>query len=143
MTERKVKRVKRNGTKLFQGDFFMRNKLFYLALCLTAALLVGCSGSSSSSSPALGSGSTTFTVSDTDPSTLDSFTVTIEAVDIISDGGTPYHVFPSPKYPASRITVDLVKYRRGSQILGVRNLPEGTYSRATITISSGVPAIAS
>jgi hypothetical protein len=117
----------------------------HLSACLAAAALavlamaMGCTSSSSSgdapASPATG----TVAMSLSDASTEDWAVIGVKVLSITltpQGGGTPQTILAAPASAADAPMVNLVQLDNLSEVLGNAQVPVGTYTQATLTISA-------
>ena len=110
--------------------------LALLGLALGVLLLASCGGSSSNmSSPVspASQGSVTVFAGDDPACGITSLSMTITGITLTpSSGGSPVSVFAA----SNPVTVDFASLMGTSMMLGMANVPAGTYSQATVALSN-------
>src|SRR5437667_1715400 len=108
------------------------------ALMVSAlALLAGCSGGGTMVSPVTPTGTpssqpVSVSVSDDPGASVVSFTVTINAINLVNSAGVSVPLVTAP------VTVEFTHLAGNSLPLGTAIVPAGTYSRADVTLANAV-----
>jgi Domain of unknown function (DUF4382)/Domain of unknown function (DUF5666) len=119
----------------FQECAAMRMRILNLALMATLLMMVACGGGGSPNGLPFGGGSGTVAVLASDQPVCDvsSFVVTITGITLIPQNGGAAVTVLSSNQP---VTVDLASLMDRSTFLSLANVPSGTYSQVTFTLSN-------